>query len=288
MVFALKTRTPSRASLALAGLFAVGATVAIAPNTFAARGDSWPSQMQARYDVSFNGIGVGGVTFESSNDGQAYSLKSDARLSLLLGAIKWSGNTQAQGRLGAEGPQPQGFQFQYQSTKKTGSTRLGFNGSNVTSVSHEPPSEPKPDIIPVTERHLKGVLDPMSAIMLVGKGTSGDPCNRRIPIYDGKERFDLVLSPRGQVRLTETRASGQPGVGYVCRVKYVPIAGHHPENARALAREDGIELVLRPIPSANVFVPISVTIPTAAGSAKLNVRDVRIITNDREQIALSH
>lgn len=284
----LKTRVHTPAGIALSGLFivalAVGATV-----SNAARGDTLPQSMQATYDVSFNGIGVGAFRFDSTTEGQSYSLTSDARLSLLLGAIKWSGTTKAQGRMGQDGPLPEGFQFSYQSSKKSGTTKLGFNGTTVTSVLHDPPSQPNDDVVPVTERHLKGVLDPMSAMLVISKGTSGDPCTRRIPIYDGKERFDLVLSPRGQVRVTETRPSGQPGTAYVCRIKYVPIAGHKAgEGTKALADQDGIEIVLRPIPAANVFVPISITIPTVAGSARITVRDVRILTGAKEQIALSH
>jgi hypothetical protein len=98
-----------------------------------------------------------------------------------------------------------------------------------------------------------------------------------------------MLAPRGQIQLTEKQPSGQPGVGFVCRVKYLPIAGHKiDDETKHMSKSDNIEIVLRPIPSANVFVPYQITIPTVAGAATLVSRRVDIVTSNRQQIALVH
>ena len=66
--------------------------------------------------------------------------------------------------------------------------------------------------------------------MVVARGVAAaNPCDRRLPIFDGKERFDLVLSYKGQMKVSEQQPSGQPGMAHVCRVKYQPIAGHKVE-----------------------------------------------------------
>lgn len=273
---------PARiASAATAALF-----LATAP---ASSADIWPAQVHALYDINFNGLNVGTFEFNSSHDGHSYTLNGAGRLSLLLGALKWSGDTRTTGQLASEKTQPNSFTFGYSGTGKSGSTRMAFAGNQVTQVLHEPPSPPKDDIVPVQPQHLKGVLDPLTAIMAVSRGTDGNPCDRRIPIYDGKARFDLVLSPRGMVRLSEQRPSGQPGEGYVCRVKYQPIAGHKADQeTKYIAASEGIEIVLRPIPSANVFVPYKITVPTMAGSATITSRRVDITTPAHQQIALVH
>ena len=54
--------------------------------------------------------------------------------------------------------------------------------------------------MPLREQHLKGVLDPLSAIMVLSRGSSANPCDRRLPIFDGKERFDLVFSYKGEMQ----------------------------------------------------------------------------------------
>ncbi len=284
-MYLVKPTRPTR--LAAAALATVAISLPFAAPASAA--DLWPARVQALYDIDFNGINVGTFEFNSSHDGQNYTLNGAGRLSLLLGAIKWSGDTRTTGDMAANSTQPKSFTFGYAGTGKSGSTRMAFASNQVTQVLHEPPSPPKEGIVPVQQQHLKGVLDPLTAIMAVSRGTDGNPCDRRIPIYDGKARFDLVLSPRGMVRLSEQRPSGQPGEGYVCRVKYQPIAGHKADQeTKYIAASEGIEIVLRPIPSANVFVPYKVTIPTMAGNATLTSRRVDITTPAHQQIALVH
>jgi hypothetical protein len=61
----------------------------------------------------------------------------------------------------------------------------------------------------------------------------------------------------------------------------------HDEN-KQFADNAKVEVAMRPIPSANLFVPYKVTIPTIAGTATMTAQRVEIITASRAQIALSH
>jgi hypothetical protein len=131
------------------------------------------------------------------------------------------------------------------------------------------------------------VLDPLSAVMALTRAQSSSPCGRKISIFDGKQRFDLLFSFRRRERVPETRPSGQPGIGYVCRVRYIPIAGHrNNDETRQMAGNTGIEVALRPVPSANLLIPYKITIPTIAGAAVLTSQRVDITTAGMRQIAL--
>ena len=124
--------------------------------------------------------------------------------------------------------------------------------------------------------------------MAISRSENANPCGRRLAVFDGKQRFDLVLSFKRQERISETRPTGQPGVAYVCKVRYLPVAGHRAtEETRAMAASSEIEISLRPVPSANLFVPHEISIPTGAGTARLIAQSVRITTRN-EQIALGH
>jgi Protein of unknown function (DUF3108) len=267
-------------------LIAAAGAICLSPTPSRAA-DGWPSQVQATYDVDFNGINVGSYEFHSTQSGQTYKLAGSGKLSLMLGAFQWTGATQATGQLTAEQAKPSSFGFDYRGQSKGGSTRISYTDDTVTQVMQDPPPKTKEGIVPVQVQHLKGVLDPLSAVLAISRGTSGNPCSRRIPIYDGTQRFDLMLLPKGQVALNESSPSGQPQMGYVCRVRYVPIAGYKPDdNTKFMARNMDIEIVLRPLPSANIFVPYRVTIPTFAGSATITARRVNVITHGQQQIAL--
>ena len=251
--------------------------------------DGWPSAVKALYDVNFNGINVGSYEFNSTQDGHSYKLTSNAELSLLLGALHWTGITEASGHLAGEVAKPQKFGFEYKAQSKVGSTHMSFTDDTVTQVLQNPPPKTKEGLVPVLPQHLKNVLDPLSAVLAVSRGSNLNPCTRRIPIYDGTQRFDLMLSPKGQVSFQDNKAGGQQTAGFVCRVRYVPIAGYKPDDStRYLAQNNDIELVLRPMPGANIFVPQSVTIPTMAGNATLVARRVNVVTNNQVQLAFSN
>ena len=55
-----------------------------------------------------------------------------------------------------------------------------------------------------------------------------------------------------------------------------------------MAANDGIEVALRPIPSANMLVPYQINIPTMAGYASIVSKRVEISSPGKPQIALTH
>jgi len=271
----------------LAGLSLSLAATAAGPQTAAA--EAWPANVRAVYDINFNGFNVGTFEFQSQAEQQSYTLLGNARLSVLLGAFTWDGETRSFGLIVKQEPKPASFTFDFRSNLRAGSTKLGFANGAVTNIAHLPPEPPKPDVIPLREQHLKGVVDPLSAIMVISRGPSANPCDRRIPIFDGKERFDLVFSYKRDMRVVEQAPSGQPEVAHVCRVKYLPIAGHKADSDTSfMAANNEIEVALRPIPSANVFIPYQISIPTMAGSATIVSKRVEIVSPGKPQIALLH
>lgn len=250
--------------------------------------EAWPSRVAATYRVTFNGFDIGAFKFTSDVSSGGYTLSSDAQLSALLGAFTWRGVSRSTGTLSSGDPRPAGYTFNFQSSSRHGAVKIGFNDTRITSVAVMPPSEPQPDLVPVREQHLKDVLDPLSAVMAVSRATA-NPCNRKLAIFDGKQRFDLIFSYRRQEKVAEQRPSGQPSTGTVCRVKYVPIAGYRATaETKDLSQSSGIEVAFRHVPNANLMVPYLVTIPTFAGSATIELSRIDITTSDKGQIALAH
>jgi Protein of unknown function (DUF3108) len=249
--------------------------------------DAWPLSVRVHYAVEINGFDVGSFEYESQAEQQSYSLSGSAHLSILLGAFTWEGQTRSSGTI-VGGLKPASFAFDYKSSLKAGSTSFAFANDTVTSITQQPPPIFSPEAIPLREDHLKGVIDPLTALMLLSRG-SANPCQRRIPIFDGRERFDLLFSYKGEVRVSELMASGQPSIAMLCKVRYLPIAGHKVDaDTQFMAANEGIEVALRPIPTANLFVPYSITIPTRVGIASLQSKRVDIVTPGKPQIALLH
>jgi len=285
----LLKRVGRRRAAAAAVLRLAAGLVALFASGVAVHADGWPASVKATYQITFNGFNIGTLDFQSEAESESYSLVASTKLSVLLGAFTWDSETRSFGMLTSKALKPAAFSLDFKSTLKAGSLKIGFSDGTVTDVAQQPLVPPKPGTVPLREQHLKGVLDPLSAIMLLSRGSSTNPCERRIPIFDGKERFDLVLSRKGEVQVTEQQPSGQPGVAFVCRVRYQPIAGYKlDKETEFMVANDAIEVALRPIPSANVFIPYQATIPTMAGYATIYAKRVEIASPGKPQIALTH
>src|SRR6185312_10326291 len=128
------------------------------------RAADWPANVRAVYDINFNGFNVGTFEFLSQSEEESYTLTGNAQLTLLLGAFTWVGETRSFGLITNHMPQPAAFLFDFKANSKIGSTKMDFADGVVADIRHTPPPVPKPGTVPLRQQHLKGVLDPLSAI----------------------------------------------------------------------------------------------------------------------------
>jgi hypothetical protein len=230
------------------------------------------STVNATYRINWLGAYIGDFKIHSSITNRQYSLQANANVSVFFGTVSWQGVTSSRGLMTANGPVPQNYTFRYAANEKREAIELRFQQRMVQDIIINPPQHPGGRNVPITAAHLQNVIDPLSAIVLLSQArlTRGDACSKRLPIFDGKTRYDLVLSSKG------TRSIGGAGklrgTAYVCSVRYVPIAGHRPgkqgENDYATGNT-GIEVWLVPLPEAGLLVPYYVHVPTPAGTASM-------------------
>ena len=240
-----------------------------------------PAQVSATYKISFTVLGdIGTFRFSSSIDGDAYALAADATIDTAV--FDYNGVMASTGSVLAAITKPGDYKFRYKQKallgkKKKRSLNIVFDGAGVTGVNFAPPDPPSNKAIPVTEAQLRNVLDPLSGVMALSLGDAAHPCDQKIPIYDGKQRFDLIFTPAGP--------STGPNADQLCHVRLVPISGHKPGEGTDRVINGQIEVVLRPVPKANILIPYRVTVPTIVGSAVLTSEKVDITMPDRQRIA---
>jgi hypothetical protein len=240
-----------------------------------------PSQVTAVYRVSFGVLGeIGYFRFNSTVNGEVYALAAEAKIDTAV--FDYFGAMTSMGSV-LTAAKPGSYQFSYKQKailgkKKARSLDMAFDKAGVTGVTFTPPDPPSKKAIPVTKEQLKNVLDPLSGVMALSLGNIARPCEHRLPIFDGKQRFDLVFSPTG------TPAAA--GADQVCRVRLVPISGHKKGEGAEAVINGNIEVVMRPVPKANILIPYRVTVPTIIGAAVLASEKVDITMPDRQRIAL--
>ncbi|MDX2263382.1 MAG: DUF3108 domain-containing protein [Hyphomicrobiales bacterium] len=231
-------------------------------------------KVEATYAINFNGISIGDFNLVTTMGARDYAMNAKASISVLGGIMfDWRANTKSSGVVTAGGPRPSAYSFAYQTSDKKEQIDLKFASNAVSQITLNPPRGNSSKRIPITQTHLQNVLDPLSAVVQLSQARTqkqkAAACSKRLQIFDGKMRYDLILSPKTVKQIDE---SGYRGQAQVCRVKYMPIAGHKPgkddENEVASAN-DNIEIWMIPVETADLFVPYYISVPTSVGKATM-------------------
>jgi hypothetical protein len=245
---------------------------------------SSPSRIIAIYRVDIGSFNLGNFKLTTTFRGDDYEMRGEGRFTILEGLIyEWRGVTASTGRVTSRGPEPAMYALNYSNGgKKFERLRMTFDGRSVTGVSIVPRTRPLPRTIPVTPEQLEGVLDPMSGAFLTAKSDNpnGDlnVCNHTLPVFDGRQRFDLVITPKRSTYVKRTTPSGYAGPAVVCAVKFIPISGHQPDNPgiRLMAATDEIEVWLVPVRGTSMYVPYRIVLPTPVGYGTALVTSIQV------------
>jgi len=232
-----------------------------------------PGRIDAQYTIALGAFDLGAFKFEQRRKGKTYTLKSVVELSALLGAFEWRGITQTTGSIAGGKPRPENYAFDFRSKGRGGLIRMAFEKGNVVGLSAIPSAPVGGAMVPLKDSHTKSVLDPLTAILTLSQTHGSKPCGRTLPIFDGKQRFNLTFKFRRHEALPNA-ARGQRGI--VCQIKYKPLGGYVANSdTRKYAAENNIEIAFRAV-SGGVMVPYRLSLPTVIGTARLDLRKLSV------------
>ncbi len=246
------------------------------------------ARLEGRYAISIAGltIGTAAIVLDVRSDG--YVAAGSAKLSGVMRAIATGQGTAAvRGSIVGGKLVPQSYSMTAESQKKTDEVRMAMANGLVRDFSAVPPLEPEEDRVPLTEAHRKGVLDPLSAALFIVPGTgdvlSPEACNRTLPIFDGRYRYEVELT---FVRIDKVSgAKGYAGPAVLCTATYRPIAGHRTSRlpTRYARGNDQIRVWLAPIAGTRTLVPYRATVGTVVGNIVLQATAFN--TEEKERAA---
>lgn len=250
-----------------------------------------PSRLVAKYDAGLAGFNLGEFKVIATFSGTAYEMRAHGEFSLLAGLLfEVTGESTSSGTLTEALPQPASFTLTYNGGKKRQLRRMRFTRGAVSDVSIVPQKRRNSRAIPVTAEQLKNVLDPLTAAFLSvhSDAPAGDlsVCKQTIPVFEGKQRFDLVITPKRSESLGRVPRDLPKRVA-VCRVRYEPVSGHRPDHpgVQFMSENEDIEAWLVPVPGTDLYVPYKILVPTAWGAGSVTLTGLKVKRDVRQRVS---
>ena len=227
-------------------------------------------KLEARYAISMTGIRVGQSAWTVRIEADRYSASATGgSVDLMNVLVRGEGSARVSGSIKDGRLVPAEFSSKLVEEGEKSDLKMTFEEGVVTAVEADGPP-PGPDRVPLKQAHVIGVTDPLTALLIAEEDNGGtvpnkESCNRTLPIFDGRRRYDLLLSFK---RIEDIRDKQLAGRVLVCNVILHPIAGHRASSmiTKYVADRRDIEVSFAQIAGTNVLAPFRLMVPTLIGT----------------------
>jgi len=194
-------------------------------------------------DMRFEGFGPAGLHLVTTHtvieEAPAwYQIQGDfatAGLGALF--VNVANRSLTQGREVADTPQPELFESETDRNGVVQRNRVDYRSGGVPSGSSTP--APREPVTPISLGSLTGTVDNLTAYLLLERRLArGENCDLRVPVFDGRHRYDLQFSDAGNQVLSPADGQKFSGATRACHMARHEIGGfyidrNHEEGARA-------------------------------------------------------
>lgn len=233
------------------------------------------SQLRVTYAARLAGIRIGTGVFSVNMDGERYTASISARTSSVGRLVsQGQGEAVARGIFSRRSTVPVSYDLSASEEDLTNVVRMRLSRGNIQELSAEPPLSEHPNRVAVTRQHIRDVVDPVSALLMPVPNTESAAgpaaCDRTIPMFDGRQRYDLALS---FVRMEQIQFGN--GQAAVCRLRYQPIAGHRTNRRvnQELAANPNIYVWLSQVGTAALVAPVRMEVGLDFGTLSIQALD---------------
>jgi len=209
-------RTPA---MLLAGLLAMTVTLPV-------RAEAEANRLRFSFDFYSGGAQVMTVDTKAERQGPAYRGESTARSTGIfdfLMRLRSLNTVEGQIDRGVVTPRRFVTDADWRFSKRRVDITWNTRGEAI-SVADPPPEADDRD--PVKPAQTVGALDPLSAALSQVLYTADNPCVTRVPIFDGRRRYDLVMTLDGEDTFTPTDYTSFSGRALRCAIRVERIAGY--------------------------------------------------------------
>ena len=242
------------------------ATAALAPSVAAAAARSVPP-VELAYNAYVLGFPAVSFDFHYDQTATGYRVVSEGRTNGLADVIAhYRMKSVSDGALLDSGYQPAEHESTGTRSGKPWVMHIDFDGDSIRARTDPP------DDHPLKPNELARSIDPLTAILAASHhlAMSGN-CDQRIKVFDGRERYDLVLGDEGDDVLS--RSFGIfAGKAHRCRLELVKMKDSAPDPSQDLGKPAQIWFA-PPAPGVPA-VPVRVDFRTALGTVTVSLEAV--------------
>ena len=178
------------------------------------------SNVDIHYAITYLTIPIGSGAWKFAIDGDQYAMSASGLIKGMMSLlIDGEGRADARGGLLHGYADAGSFDARVMSATENDDIHVVFKSGAVEKLVAQPPFPPLPKRIPLTENDLQRVVDPLNASFVVAHADDSGLkiCNRRLPIFDGRRRYDVALS-FGRIEQI-TIPPGYRGAAIVCSAR---------------------------------------------------------------------
>ena len=229
--------------------------------------------LHVKYHINYLGVKVGEAKLNVNFADNGYSIGGNGAMAAFGKLVSDAkADVSAGGVVVGEAVKPTSFKMNALDDGKPNTVTLAMNKGTVSSQAVHPAQDKMDQRIKVEDAHRRNIVDPLSALVFPApKGIHPDSCNRTLKIYDGRERYDVVLRFKSKYQLKGS-SKNYSGPVLVCSARYKAIAGHRP-NRRTIKQMEAntsMEVELAQVSSTPYLIVYKASLNTPAGPVSVN------------------
>jgi hypothetical protein len=236
-------------------------------------------KLDASYTISFARIRVGDIAATGVFGESEYAISARGRAGGIMKILVDGEASFATHGIIKDGyPVPTTFTSKIVSDAETSDVTMVLDEGSVKELAVAVP--PKSDRVPVTQANRQGIVDPLTAMLFsaaaAGEGLSREVCRHTLPIFDGRQRYDLKLAFKRMDKVTAEKGYAGPVV--VCSVSYEPIAGHRAATPLVKYLSEGreMEMALAPVAGTRLLAPFRMLVESALANLVIEANQFEV------------
>jgi hypothetical protein len=172
------------------------------------------------------------------------------------------------GREVGDQPRPVSFDSETDRNGVVQRLRVEFKPDGTPNGSATPP--PKEPVTPVAYILLPGTVDNLTAYLLLEKQIArGGGCSLRVPVFDGRHRYDLQFSDGGRHVLSPAEGQNFSGQTQACLMARTEIGGFYVDKSHEEGARAGTIWYAPLLPQGSLAVPVRMEMQTEIGKVAL-------------------